>query len=1087
MLMAGPALDLSALYIIDSGCSQSASQHEGDFVDLRRFIGSEVKGIGGQMVTPHGVGTMRLACNVDGNRKVLYISNVLYIPRLGVNLLSATQLLDLNVTFSLRKTGCSFQAKGVTFTATRTHGLFALDVWKPSVALNAYSVPNVPIKQYWHARMGHLGQQNVDKLPSIVTGVDFSHEIAVECTCESCVMGRHKTTPHKHRVEPGKYPMDLIHSDIVGPITPIGFNGAKYFITWRDDDTKFADVDTMKNRSECFESFKRFKARRERGDRKIHRLRIDNAKEYIKGAFAIFLKDEGIVCEPTVAGNPEQNGEAERFGQTLLRRMHPMLVSSGLSRELWPEVVQTANYLIARSPATGLGITPIEAFTSRRPDLSHLRTIGSRAWAMNRIQKKLKDRSERCYLVGYDGESIYRLWNAVTKEVIRSSSCHIQEKRPRFISDWEECLPNRLENSPMNSNGKRPQQLTSGENKKLKPVTVNADVIHVDASLRPMTRSQTARRTVASTPDSYTPSVTTPTESTSDILEGESSIPLSPSVENQHLDVLRSHQDSNLTLPDDRDLSSDPIALLSMAAPNEPYEPKTYAEAMRDKYHRMDWQVAMKEEHKSLMDNKTWTLTDLPAGKTALTGRWVYTLKRGPKAGEILRYKARWVVRGFQQREGLDYHETFASVVKPMSYKAIFALAAALDWDIEQMDVKTAFLYGAIEEELYMEQPTGMTDGSPRVCRLKRALYGLKQSPRVWYETLTKFLRSLGFTPINADFSVFINYETKIIIAIYVDDLLIVGANRNAIKAIKAKLNKRFEMKDLGPCAFYLGMVISRDRANRTLCLSQAGYVEQVLRRFDMWESKPQLTPMDASTKLHKADEGYIAPADFRLRYQSAVGSLMYAMLGTRPDIAYAVSVVSRYGSNPTDQHWAAVKRIFRYLKGTVSLRLTFKGPLHQVSGYADADWAGDQDTRRSTSGYVFNVGSGAISWSSKRQPTVALSTCEAEYIGQTQATKEAIWLRNLLTQLSSESPNSVQAVVIYCDNQGAIALAKNPQFHSRTKHIDINQHFVREKVADGKVTLEYVPTEEQIADGLTKALSKDKFNTFRRALGLEL
>lgn len=237
--------------------------------------------------------------------------------------------------------------------------------------------------------------------------------------------------------------------------------------------------------------------------------------------------------------------------------------------------------------------------------------------------------------------------------------------------------------------------------------------------------------------------------------------------------------------------------------------------------------------------------------------------------------------------------------------------------------------------------------------------------------------------------------------------------------------------------------------------------------------------------KFHAAQEDHVATEASRLAYQSAVGSLMYAMLGTRPDIAFAVSVVSRYASNPDESHWKAVKRIFRYLNGTRDWHLVFRGDLKPLTGYTDADWAGDQDTRRSTSGYVFDVGSAAISWSSKRQPTVALSSCEAEYMGQTQATKEAVWLRGLLNELNP-SAKCTQAVVLFCDNQGAMALAKNPQFHARSKHIDIQHHYVREQVTAGNVALEFVPTDKQVADGLTKALAKDKFERFRQLVGLE-
>lgn len=385
---------------------------------------------------------------------------------------------------------------------------------------------------------------------------------------------------------------------------------------------------------------------------------------------------------------------------------------------------------------------------------------------------------------------------------------------------------------------------------------------------------------------------------------------------------------------------------------------------MADGYRKMEWELAMQEEVDSLIANGTWTLVDLPSNAYALGGKWVYKLKRGP-AGEIVRHKARWVVRGFEQREGVDFNETFASVVKPMSYKAIFALAAALDWELEQMDVKTAFLYGNVEETIYVTQPTGFeTGGKHKVCKLKKALYGLKQSPRVWYNTLSAYLKELGFEPIAADFSVFTNGTT--IIAIYVDDILLAGPDKAEIQGIKDKLSSHFEMTDLGPCAYYLGMTVTRDRANRIIRLGQAGYVEKFLTEHGMWESKGTPTPM-GTERYQASEEDFQASEASRTEYQSAVGSLMYAMLGTRPDIAFAVSVVSRYGSNPNEAHWKAIKRIFRYLRQTVDYQLVFRGDLKPLSGYTDADWADNQDTRRSTSGYVFDVDSGAISWSSKR------------------------------------------------------------------------------------------------------------------------
>jgi hypothetical protein len=416
-----------------------------------------------------------------------------------------------------------------------------------------------------------------------------------------------------------------------------------------------------------------------------------------------------------------------------------------------------------------------------------------------------------------------------------------------------------------------------------------------------------------------------------------------------------------------------------------------------------------------------------------------------------------------------------------MSYKALFAIGAALDLEIEQMDVKTAFLYGHIDHEIYVEQPYHMTDGTPRVCKLRKALYGLKQAPRIWYQTLTNFLRNLGFEPITADFGIFV--RSNMYIAVYVDDLLIVGPSIAEIKKIKRSLRNRFQMTDLGPCSYYLGISIQRDRQNRKLSLSQEAYIDKVAHQFDIGNCAPIGTPIETSP-LPENSPDYTCVPDRRTSYQRMVGSLMYIMLGTRGDIAYAVSVASRSLANPGPQHIKLAQRILRYLKGTKSLKLAYKGQPQRLEGFTDADWGGCRDTRRSTAGYLFNIGSGAISWQSKRQGVVALSTCEAEFLGQTQATKEAVWLRRLLNELNMNQ--GTNATIICGDNQGAIALSSNPQYHSRTKHMEIQRKWQGEVQDNGTVKLKYIPTTEQIADGFTKPLARERFEWFRRGLGIE-
>jgi hypothetical protein len=277
-------------------------------------------------------------------------------------------------------------------------------------------------------------------------------------------------------------------------------------------------------------------------------------------------------------------------------------------------------------------------------------------------------------------------------------------------------------------------------------------------------------------------------------------------------------------------------------------------------------------------------------------------------------------------------------------------------------------------------------------------------------------------------------------------------------------------------------MTVKQDRANKRLALSQEAYINRMLSDFGMKDCKPAATPMDKNLKIEPNDPSFKASADVCQKFAKAIGTLMYLMLGTRPDIAYAVAYLSRWMANPTPTCETALKRLFRYLQGTRTLELTFQGELGPLVGYTDADWGGDPQTRRSTSGYTFSMGSAVISWSSKRQLTVALSSCEAEYMGETQATKEAVWLRSLLKEMNHEQ---LRATIIFGDNQGAIALAKNPQYHARTKHISIQQHYVREVVEAGEVKMEFIPTSKMIADGLTKPLPRPAFEKFRSLLGL--
>ncbi|KAH9667758.1 Integrase catalytic domain-containing protein [Citrus sinensis] len=388
-----------------------------------------------------------------------------------------------------------------------------------------------------------------------------------------------------------------------------------------------------------------------------------------------------------------------------------------------------------------------------------------------------------------------------------------------------------------------------------------------------------------------------------------------------------------------------------------------------------------------------------------------------------------------------------------------------------------------------MLQPEGFaeTEKENLVCRLNKSLYYLKQAPMCWYKRFDSFIMSLGYNRLSSDHCAYYKrFEDNdfIILLLYVDDMLVTGPNKDRIQELKAQLAREFEMKDLGPANKILGMQIHRDINNRKIWLSQKNYLKKILRRFNMQDCKSIFTPLPVNFKLSSS----MCPSNeaerkemSRVPYASAVGSLMFAMICIRSDIAQAVGAVSRYMANPDGDHLIAVKRILRYIRGTSDVALCYGGSEFTIRGYVDLDFAGDLDKRKSTTGYVFILAGSAVSWVSKLQIVVALSTIEAKYMAATQVCKESVWIQRLLEELGHKQ----EKIFVFCDSQSALHIARNPAFHSRTKYIGVKYHFVREVVEDGSVDLQKIHTKENLADVLTKPINADKFIWSRSSCGL--
>uniref|UniRef100_A0A2N9HR29 Integrase catalytic domain-containing protein n=1 Tax=Fagus sylvatica TaxID=28930 RepID=A0A2N9HR29_FAGSY len=487
---------------------------------------------------------------------------------------------------------------------------------------------------------------------------------------------------------------------------------------------------------------------------------------------------------------------------------------------------------------------------------------------------------------------------------------------------------------------------------------------------------------------------------------------------------------------------------------------------------RRSHRQAMKDELDALLKTGTWDLVDLPAGKSAIGCKWVYKIKTRSD-GTVDRYKARLVAKGFTQEYGIDYEETFAPVARLSSVRTLIAVSASRHWPLFQMDVKNAFLNGELTEEVYMQLPPGFSQPpgfSSKVCRLRRALYGLKQAPRAWFAKFSSTISQHGFSASSYDSALFFRRSDHgiTLLLLYVDDMIITGDDVQGIQDLKRFLGQHFEMKDLGPLSYFLGLEVSS--SSDGYYLTQAKYTSDLISRAGITDSKIVDTPIEYNNRLNIHDGEPLPDATL---YRQLVGSLVYLTV-TRPDISYAVHIVSQFMAAPRSLHYAAVLRILRYLKGTLFHGLHFSSQSSlTLQAYSDADWAGDPTDRRSTTGYCFLLGDSLISWRSKKQSVVTRSSTEAEYRALADTTAELIWLRWLLQDLGIDCST---AVPIHCDNRSAIQIAHNDVFHERTKHIEIDCHFVRHHLLQGTLQLRSVSSQDQLADIFTKPMPPGRF-----------
>eukprot|EP00795_Rhopilema_esculentum_P007998 gene7998-biopygen1703 len=1014
-------------WILDSGASQHMTSNKLLLINYREFNQPELVKLGdGQTVEARGSGRAQITMETSHNKQLtIEMDNVLYVPKLACNLFSVRAVTQKGLIVQFGHTCCWIKdsdgkAVGKGRLIKRMYVLSCeTDITAAYHQSERMENSNPSTMDVWHQRLGHINRKQLleSVKKKLIKGVAIQGNDELNF-CTGCAESKMSRKPFKSTegIKTSRK-LQIVHSDVCGPMSIQSFSGKRYFVTFIDDYSRCVKVYFIRKKSEVLKRFKEFEASAtNEAACKIGTLRTDNGGEYVSNDFENLLKRKGIKHETSVPHSPQQNGVAERMNRTLVESAKAMMNHAGLSKTFWAEAVNTAAYIRNRVITSASGQTPYEKWYGKPPDVSHFRVFGCIAYAHipEAERRKLDKKANRLRFLGYSAnQKGYRLFDMQSKRIVIRRDVNFNE----------------------NDFGSQKQYLKMG----------------------PEPAKEDKRQTE-------------PTERNTD---AEESHP-------------RRSQRSTKGVPPPRfglDEYADVTEARHVVFSAIIEEPATIQEAFNSEY-SAQWKEATESEYQSLIENQTWELVKPPKDRKAIGCKWVFKVKYD-KNGQVERFKSRLVAKGYSQKYGVDFDETFSPVVRFSSIRALLAFAVQNRMLIHQMDVTTAFLNGDLTEEIYMEQPEGYVIRGKEnlVCRLKKSLYGLKQSPRCWNRKFRNALESLNFRQGRADPCIFVKGSLErnnlTIIAVYVDDLIIISTTQDEMKQMKVNLRKNFKMKDLGSLHFCLG--VSVEQGEEGVSLSQKQYIEKLLKRYGLQDANPVCTPLDPNVKL-VADDGNSKPVD-NIQYQSMIGSLLYAAIATRPDIAQAVGALSQFNSAPTEAHLTAVKRVFRYLKGTINLSLVYKkSESKEVTGFSDASWADDMQNRHSTTGNVFMMAGGAISWLSQKQSTVALSTAEAEYIASSKAAQEVVWLKQLFREIG----DNVQPITIMEDNQGAISMTKNPVGHKRTKHIDIRYHFVREQVEKGTLLLKYCNTKEMLADLLTKSLNRGQFEYLRCKLGMQ-
>ena len=1051
-----------------------------------------------------GEGNVIQRYKVDGKEKVITHTRALHTPALNANLISISALdkAGLTTTFGQGK-GVARKADGTIVLAGKgVNGMYLLETIETGttspLAMTSLSQP-VTLEQ-WHRRLAHCSPLTIKDMASkkLVDGLDISGE-DTSGRCEDCILGRQTRRPFDGETNKDLQPLDLVSFDLWGPSRVPSAGGKLYLMIIVDAGTSYKYGTYLSDKTDVttLEAFEVFRAKSESlTGRKVRRLRSDGA--FDTSAWREYNQKHGITQELSAPYSSSQNGLSERAIRTTMDDVRTLLRDSGLSHSYWAEAaaysIDTRNLIPSRRHP---GRIPLEAFSGKRQDVAFLRVFGAKCWAkiptVNGVQvnggSKLDPRSTECRLLGYaSGRGNYRVQDIGTRRIFVSRDVVFEEGKPHrtlaSVGEEEQALlfDTLYDTLPLANypaiNNPDPDHAINNTNPTITDGT-RQDVEQPSRSViseEPRRSSRISHPSKAGTQSSEYHQREVESKDKGDEWATNRKQPKAMSV---------TASDWLTTQEDHEDLDHLVACLAETKASHN--IPKSYKHAMATDPER--WTIPMNVEMETLKSKHTWDLVKPPPGVNIMDSMWVYDIKWDGE-GNRIKDKARLVGKGYTQQLGVDYNETWAAVTRLESVRMTAAVAAKLDLRLWRIDFVGAYLNSLTKEDIYMKQPEGFVQAGYEdyVCKLVHTIYGTMQGGHDWYETLCGTYNDLGYTTSRADPCV--RFKKKddnfTLTNTYTDDVFGASSNEMEMNERKDEIGKAWETKDMGENEYFLGMRVQQDLDLGTIRFTQRPYWEHVISRFGLEHITPRNIPLPTGITL----DNHMSPKTDSERkdmvdkpYRSILGAVMWGQLATRPDLSFSVSLLARFQANPGIEHWNALMHVVGYIKNTVDYGITYSRD-YELSphAYVDADYGGCRDTRRSTSGYIFLMAGGPVSWSSKRQATVALSTVEAEYVAMSRCAQQMVWTHSWLSEVDIKY---ALPGILKCDNRGAIALSKNTKDHGKVKHIDIRHHYIRELVQSGAISLEQVPSSDNLADLFTKSLPRDHHHRLISALNI--